>query len=210
MKGVAALTLAEPDVIGAGFALPRVPTGGRRSLAAGAIWTAGVPARGCILTATVQRSAFPCLRAIRPVGVPARSCISTATGRRSLPGGAMQPGASSKQRWAPARERRRPGGRESGLPPTPLSGKPSVSAAAPSSRAASRCPRTTWWRTGARASPRRDSGAARSARRLGAPAFRPAPRRAPPRRLIVPRSSRQLRRPTGRTGLRQNGIGYDA
>ena len=97
-----------------------------------------------------------------------------------------------------------------GWPPTPLSGKPSVRAAAPSSRAASRCPRTTWWRTGARASPRRDSGAARSARRLGAPAFRPAPRRAPPRRLIVPRSSRQLRRPTGRTGLRQNGIGYDA
>ena len=29
----AALTLAGPGVIGAGFALPRVPTGGRRSLA---------------------------------------------------------------------------------------------------------------------------------------------------------------------------------
>ncbi len=47
-----ALTLAKPGVIGAGFALPRVPTGGRRSRAAGAIWTVGAPARGCIFTAT--------------------------------------------------------------------------------------------------------------------------------------------------------------
>ena len=51
-KVVRALTLARPGVIGAGFALPRVPTGGRRSRAAGAIWTVGAPARGCIFTAT--------------------------------------------------------------------------------------------------------------------------------------------------------------
>ena len=54
-KVVRGLTLAGPDVIGAGFALPRVPTRGRRSLAAGAIWTAGVPARGCIFAVTGQR-----------------------------------------------------------------------------------------------------------------------------------------------------------
>ena len=35
---------------------------GRRSLASGALWTVGVPARGCICAATGQRSAFPCLR----------------------------------------------------------------------------------------------------------------------------------------------------
>ena len=39
-----------------------VPTRGRRSLASGAIWTVGVPARGCICAATGRRSAFPCLR----------------------------------------------------------------------------------------------------------------------------------------------------
>ena len=40
-----------------------VPTRGRRSLAAGAIWTVGVPARSCIFTAAGRRSEFPCLRA---------------------------------------------------------------------------------------------------------------------------------------------------
>ncbi len=44
-----------------------VPTRGRRSLASGAIWTVGGPARGCICAATGRRSAFPCLRR-RPEG----------------------------------------------------------------------------------------------------------------------------------------------
>ena len=61
-QGGAALTLAGPGVIAAGFALPRVPTGGRRSRAAGAIWTGGVPAWGCIFTATRGRSAVPFLQ----------------------------------------------------------------------------------------------------------------------------------------------------
>ncbi len=54
-KGGAALTLAEPDVIGAGFALPRVPTGGRRSPACAPSVLTGV-GRNCILTATGRRS----------------------------------------------------------------------------------------------------------------------------------------------------------
>ena len=39
---------------------------------------------------TGRRSAFPCRHAIWTVGVPARGCIFTATGRRSLAGGAIR------------------------------------------------------------------------------------------------------------------------
>ena len=75
-----------------------VPTRGRRSLAAGTIWTVGVPARSCIFTATGRRSEFPCLRAtswvadsaetgaIREFGETRLRAAVPTGGRRSLPG----------------------------------------------------------------------------------------------------------------------------
>ena len=102
----AALTLAGPGVIGAGFALPRVPapTGrtGRRSAFPGlrAALPGGVGAETCAILELGSTPSRPAVRGgagvnavtgrtgrrsraagtIWPVGVPARGCIFTATG----------------------------------------------------------------------------------------------------------------------------------
>ncbi len=44
----------------------------RMSLAAGTIWTGGVPARDCIFTATGRRSAFPCADEKHGLALPLR------------------------------------------------------------------------------------------------------------------------------------------
>ena len=90
-KDGAAPTFAGPHAIGAGFALPRVPTGGRRSLAGVPLCRVGnvsrrTPSRNWEYALSLRcagrcRSegphrenwpAFPCRRAIRAVGGPAR------------------------------------------------------------------------------------------------------------------------------------------
>ena len=69
MKGGAALTSAGPSVIGAGFALPRVPTGGRRSRACAPSALPGAR-RVCVFTTTGRRSAVTYLRAVPPQNTP--------------------------------------------------------------------------------------------------------------------------------------------
>ncbi len=103
----AEFTLAGRRVMSAGFALPRVPTGGRRSLACGAALPGGGSAqlhfhskrwcdthggraqrhrRGFRAPARAdRRSAFPGLRAAPPGGVR-RNCIFTARGGVTLTG----------------------------------------------------------------------------------------------------------------------------
>ena len=117
---------AGPGVIGAGFALPRVPTGGRRSLAAGAIWAVGVPAGGCIFTATGQRSAVACrLREWLCAGFAGLSARGASLGtprhyaeRRA---GKGTPTSGQFSRWGPAQPA---GRRAAGKDPELAGGSP--------------------------------------------------------------------------------------